>query len=83
MIALHVILTINITTVKLITRGGGRGLKLVKIDYILLCERSQNNILYYFNLFYNSFIVFQHIFNKKWNNATYQSILFFNILIYF
>ena len=40
MIALHVILAINFTTVKLITRVEGGGLELVKIDYIILFERS-------------------------------------------
>ena len=61
MIALHVILTINITTVKSITRGG-RGLKLVKIDYIILCERFhiKHTILTYF-----TFLLYLNIFSTR------------------
>ena len=56
MIPLHAILTINITTVKLITRGR-RG---IEIDYIILCEQSQtkHTILTYFTtslLYFNIF----------------------------
>ena len=60
MIVIHVILTINITTVKLMTRGG-RGFEIGQ--KLILCERSQteHTILTYFT----TFLLFFNIFSTR------------------